>query len=327
MEILGRSCIAEAMNCYAGRAEPFFFLIDYEVKRGVVLPLVLMKDEEISCNIGGIEIGREIVSVSECSTMRVKPVSLSEYSKGFENVKRNINMGNSYLLNLTYKTCIGGEIDMRGIYLHSTAPYKFLWPERFVFFSPETFVRIDDGRIFSFPMKGTIDASLPNAEEMLMNDYKELCEHNTIADLIRNDLSVMATDVTVDRFRYIEEIKTSSGSLLQSSSQISGRLPVDWQCRIGDIICSMLPAGSISGAPKDKTLQIIRESETSPRGYYTGVMGVFDGNTVDSCVVIRYIEKGEDGVFYYRSGGGITAMSCMEDEYNEMIAKVYVPIV
>lgn len=86
----------------------------------------------------------------------------------------------------------------------------------------------------------------------------------------------------------------------------------------------LLPAGSISGAPKPKTLDIIKEAELDKRGYYTGIMGIFDGNSFDSAVMIRYVEKkGKQLVF--RSGGGITAQSKAHEEYNEMVDKVYFP--
>jgi para-aminobenzoate synthetase component I len=87
----------------------------------------------------------------------------------------------------------------------------------------------------------------------------------------------------------------------------------------------LLPAGSISGAPKPKTIEIIKEVEKEKRGYYTGVFGYFDGKNLDSGVVIRYIEQNQDERFY-RSGGGITSQSNALDEYNEVIQKIYVPV-
>ena len=87
----------------------------------------------------------------------------------------------------------------------------------------------------------------------------------------------------------------------------------------------MLPAGSITGAPKQKTVKIIRETEGYDRGYYTGVFGIFDGRDLDSCVLIRFIENIE-GQLVYKSGGGITFQSDPWKEYNEMIKKVYVPV-
>jgi para-aminobenzoate synthetase component 1 len=87
----------------------------------------------------------------------------------------------------------------------------------------------------------------------------------------------------------------------------------------------LLPAGSISGAPKRKTVEIIRDAEGEPRGYFTGVFGIFDGINVDSGVMIRYIENTPNG-FVYRSGGGITAQSDLVQEYQEAIDKVYAPV-
>jgi para-aminobenzoate synthetase component 1 len=193
----------------------------------------------------------------------------------------------------------------------------------FVLFSPECFVKIKEGAIFSFPMKGTIDASIPNAEEILWSDVKEKAEHATIVDLIRNDLSIVATNVRVKRYRYLEEIITYDKRLLQVSSEISGTLPIDYQSNLGSIICKLLPAGSICGAPKDSTLKIIEEVEGYKRGYYSGVFGIFDGQNLDSAVMIRFIEQ-INGQFYYKSGGGITMNSDPKKEYNELIDKVYV---
>jgi para-aminobenzoate synthetase component 1 len=192
-------------------------------------------------------------------------------------------------------------------------------------FSPETFIQIKEGKIFAYPMKGTIDAEVENAATILLNDEKERAEHVTIVDLIRNDLSQVASQVQVTRFRYLDHIKTNSGSLLQASSEISGILPVDYYCHLGDIMVSLLPAGSICGAPKPKTIEIIQQAEEEERGYYTGVIGYFDGTNLDSGVMIRFIEN-VDGQYYYRSGGGITTQSKMEAEYQETIHKIYVPV-
>jgi len=85
-----------------------------------------------------------------------------------------------------------------------------------------------------------------------------------------------------------------------------------------------LPAGSVSGAPKHKTLEIIKKAENYERGYFTGVCGYFDGKNLDSCVMIRFIEQKNGLVF--KSGGGITANSIAQNEYQELINKVYVPI-
>lgn len=197
--------------------------------------------------------------------------------------------------------------------------------DSFTVFSPEIFVRIHQGRICSFPMKGTIDASIPDAAQLLINDPKEAAEHATIVDLIRNDLSMVANQVSVSRYRYIDTLRTNLGSILQTSSEIQGTLPDDYHAHLGDIIFKLLPAGSITGAPKKKTMQIIQEAETYDRGFYTGIMGYFDGENLDSAVMIRFVEQ-EGEKMYFKSGGGITCQSDVESEYNEMKQKVYVPI-
>ena len=130
----------------------------------------------------------------------------------------------------------------------------------------------------------------------------------------------------VEQFRYIDTVSTHAGSLLQVSSRITGALPGDYHARIGSIIAALLPAGSVTGAPKKKTVEIIRKAENYDRGYYTGICGYFDGSTLDSGVMIRYIEKNGDNLFF-KSGGGITVYSDPEKEYQELIDKVYVPVI
>ena len=174
-------------------------------------------------------------------------------------------------------------------------------------------------------MKGTIDASIPNAKQIILDDEKEAAEHATIVDLIRNDLSLVADNVEVTKYRYIDELKTNDKTLLQVSSEIRGDLKVDFYQNIGTIFDKLLPAGSICGAPKKKTIDIILEAENYDRKFYTGVFGVFDGENLDSAVMIRFIENDKNELFF-KSGGGITAKSNAKAEYEELIQKVYVPI-
>ena len=198
----------------------------------------------------------------------------------------------------------------------------------FVCFSPETFIRIKGGRIYSYPMKGTLDASLPDAEKQLMEDEKEAAEHATIVDLIRNDLSRVAEDVRVDKYRYIDVLHTNKGDILQTSSEISGRLPEDYRNHLGEILAAQLPAGSITGAPKAKTMQIIHEAEGYDRGFYTGIMGIYDQGELNSAVMIRFIEEEEEDEDrkYFKAGGGITSKSDCRKEYEEVIQKIYLPL-
>lgn len=311
------------MNELGAQGKPFVFIIDFDFQKPLLLETdnsekLLWKTPD-SSNYRHEEIPNKHVE------WNISPVGYEQYRDAFEIVQQHIHNGDTYLLNLTMPTEIETNLTPEEIFHLSKAPYKIWLKDQFVCFSPEIFVKITNGTIASFPMKGTIDANLVNAKELLINDEKEIAEHHTIVDLIRNDLSIVATDVQVNRFMYIDRISTNRGDLLQMSSQISGKLPENYEQSIGSIIFKLLPAGSICGAPKQKTLDIIRKAETYDRGYYTGIFGVFDGKNLDSCVLIRYIEQ-EGNRLIFKSGGGITFLSDCQTEYNELIRKVYVPI-
>lgn len=255
------------------------------------------------------------------SSLERHPVSYERYREAFDIVARHIARGDTYLANLTLPTRVHCSLSLREVFARSRAPYRLHFGDEFTVFSPEPFVRIADGRISSTPMKGTIDAALPDAARAILDDKKETAEHHTIVDLIRNDLSMVARNVRVQRFRYIDRVVTSEKTLLQVSSEIVGDLPADWHRRLGDIFAAMLPAGSVTGAPKRRTLEILREAEQYERGYYTGIAGYYDGRTVDSCVLIRYLERDDEG-FVFKSGGGITCFSDPVMEYQELLDKV-----
>jgi para-aminobenzoate synthetase component 1 len=317
--MLKGSAIFERMNQLGSRRTPFFFMIDFLKENGEIIPLNEIPED---IQFRGDEKPKEFNGKFQFNK---NPISFEKYLREFDFVKENILRGNSFLTNLTCATPIETNLCLEEIFDYSRAKYKLFYRNHFVCFSPETFVKIEDGKIFSHPMKGTIDASIENAEEIILANEKEKAEHYTIVDLIRNDLSKVAKKVKVDRFRYIEEIQTSDKKLLQVSSEISGELPTDFHGNLGTIFDALLPAGSICGAPKDKTVEIILNAESYERNFYTGVFGVFDGKNLDSAVMIRFIEQNERGL-WFKSGGGITHQSQALDEYNEMIAKVYVPI-
>ncbi|WP_258105442.1 aminodeoxychorismate synthase component I [Marinoscillum sp. MHG1-6] len=319
--ILSRNDAISQINTLAPKKRPFFFFTDFLGTKAWIAPSDQIDPEKLSFDFDEAD--------SKISTpafdFSKKPADFITFKKSFDQVVRQINIGNSFLVNLTFKTPIFTDLSLKDIYRISRAKYKVLFEDRFVVFSPETFVKIIDGKIYSYPMKGTIDASLPNAKEKLLDDPKELAEHVTITDLIRNDLSQVAEQVNVNKFRFVTEVNTHEKKLLQVSSEIEGTLPEDYLQHLGTILFKLLPAGSISGAPKPKTVEIIQSAETYDRGYYTGVCGYFDGKNLNSGVMIRFIEK-EDGNLYYKSGGGITSFSQADKEYQEFIDKVYVPI-
>lgn len=314
------------MNELGARQKAFLFIIDFEMFHPVIKELPL-SDDDILFDINGFtnaesshqqDISKEII-------FSKWPVSFPVYKTAFDKIMNNIRQGNSYLVNLTQPSQVEINLSAKEIFYGSQAKYKLCFCDKFVVFSPEAFVIIRNNVIHSYPMKGTIDAAIPDADSIILEDEKEKAEHMTMVDLIRNDMSLFAKNVRVNKLRYLDHLVTNQKNLWQVSSEITGELPGDYAKNIGDIIFSMLPAGSISGAPKKKTIEIIKSAENYARGYYTGVFGYFDGKYLDSGVMIRYMEKDKDK-WIYKSGGGITAMSNAASEYEELINKIYVPV-
>lgn len=329
MKFYNRSKAIELMNEWGSLHKPFLFIINYKQDQSYIEEIGKIDPQNLLYNFNGIANDGGTYCNKESLVSKIhwasSPIDFIHYKQSFENVKRHILGGNSFLTNLTCATPIDTNLSLKEIYYISQAKYKLWLKDLFVVFSPEIFLQIDGKNISSYPMKGTIDANLPCADYILMNDPKEAAEHATITDLIRNDLSMVADHVSVKRFRYIDRIETSHGPILQTSSEIGGQLPDDFYNRLGDILFQLLPAGSITGAPKCKTMEIIAETENYQRNFYTGVTGYFDGHKLDSAVMIRFIEQ-EDNHLIYKSGGGITSQSDAIDEYNEMKQKIYVPI-
>jgi para-aminobenzoate synthetase component 1 len=258
-------------------------------------------------------------------TFTKMPADFAIYKKKLERILREIRSGNTYLLNLTCKTPIESDLSLKEIFAYSRAKFKLYFKGQFTCFSPERFIEIEGSRIATYPMKGTIDANLPNAKKSILQNEKEMAEHVMIVDLMRNDLGIVGRDVKVERFRYVDKIMAGNKELLQVSSKITAALPDDWRDHIGTLLSQMLPAGSITGTPKRSTTQIIDRVENYERGFYTGVFGVFDGQSLRSGVMIRFVER-EGSKLYYKSGGGITVDSDAKSEYEELVDKIYLPI-
>lgn len=313
------------MNKWGQQKVPFLFMVDFEMEKPNIIRLSDIENSKILFDINGFSNSVNSLVSPEFISIKKLPIRFEDYQKKFDSVFSHLEYGDSFLTNLTIKSEIEIQCSLRDVFNFSKAKYKLLHENKFLVFSPETFVKIQNGKIFSFPMKGTIDSSIPDAEQKILANQKELSEHVTIVDLIRNDLSLVAKNVEVNRFRYIEEIRTHSKSLLQVSSEISGELSQDYKAHLGDVLIALLPAGSICGAPKQKTIEVIRQAEGEERGFYTGVFGYFDGENLDSGVMIRYIEQ-VHGKYFYRSGGGITTQSDAMAEYQEALDKVYVPV-
>lgn len=315
----------DLMDELSQKKVPFFFMIDFLMENVEIFTENEIEKTGLKIDFKGFKINineqefpREIIFESF-------PPSEDSYKKGFDIVQNHLKKGNSYLVNYTCKTEIKTNLSLENLYQISQAKYKVLYPENWMFFSPETFIEIIDNEVFTYPMKGTIDAEIENAADILKNNEKEKAEHYTVVDLLRNDLSMIADDVKLDEFQKIDFLKTRQKNLLAMSSKISGKLKPEFNGKIGSIMKTVLPAGSVLGSPKPKTLEIILEAENYSRGFYTGVCGWFDGENLDSCVIIRFIEK-ENDKLYFKSGGGITHLSNFADEYQEMKNKIYVPI-
>ena len=320
----------ERMNEWGKAKKPFFFMTSFDQQENLVLDEQMVEQAGIHFQMSIHKNNSTLISkMNELPSPFIfekETVSSQEFMISFEMVKKHLNFGNSYLVNLTKPSKITTNLSLEQIFHHSKAPYKLWIEEKLVVFSPEIFIKAGEGKISSYPMKGTIDAALSNAKEQILKDLKETAEHNTIVDLIRNDLSMVSKNVKVKRFRYIDEIKTPRKTLLQVSSEIEGEITSEFFRNLGGNFYKLLPAGSISGAPKKKTVEIIREAEQYDRGFYTGVFGYFDGESIDSAVMIRYMEI-QNGQMVFKSGGGITIFSEVDKEYQELKDKVYVPII
>lgn len=311
------------MNTLGAERVPFLFAFDYELQRALLVAHPLQQDE-VLFSVRGVTNRKTVLDHPQIA-LQAFPIDYGRYAQGFDMIQHALLRGDSYLANYTVKTPIRMSASMLDVFNASRAPYCLYVPDQFVCFSPERFVHLRQGIISTYPMKGTIDASVPDAEQVILADAKETAEHVTVVDLLRNDIGMVSSRVEVSRFRFIDRIDTPQRSILQVSSEIQGVLHDDWRARLGDILWTLMPAGSICGAPKDSTVRAIATAEQQPRGFYTGVFGYFDGESLDSAVLIRFIEQEEDRLFF-RSGGGITVNSSCRSEYDEVNQKIYIPV-
>lgn len=188
--------------------------------------------------------------------------------------------------------------------------------------SPETLVRLEDSVLHTFPLAGTRPRGKTDEEDMelekeLLKDEKELAEHNMLVDLGRNDLGKISRfgTVQVEKFHSIERFS----HVMHIGSTVRGEIRDG--CDALDAVEAVLPAGTLSGAPKIRACQLIGELENNKRGIYGGAIGYIDftGN-MDTCIAIRIAYK-KNGRVFVRSGAGIVADSVPEKEYQECINK------
>ncbi len=190
--------------------------------------------------------------------------------------------------------------------------------------SPETLVKLENGTLHTFPLAGTRPRGRTRAEDLelersLLADEKELSEHNMLVDLGRNDIGRISELGTVEMESYLDILRFSH--VMHIGSTVRGRLRGDMDAL--DAMDSILPAGTLSGAPKLRACEIISELEGERRGIYGGAVGYLDftGN-LDTCIAIRLAYK-KNGVVTVRSGAGIVADSVPATEYKECINKAF----
>jgi len=188
--------------------------------------------------------------------------------------------------------------------------------------SPETLVKLDGENLYTFPLAGTRPRGINHKmdlelERELLSDEKELAEHNMLVDLGRNDLGKVSRFGTVNVEKYLSIKKFSH--VMHIGSVVSGKLQDNKSAM--DVLSAVLPAGTLSGAPKIRACEIIDQLENDKRGVYGGAIGYLDfKGSLDTCIAIRAAYK-KNGKIFIRSGAGIVADSIPEKEYQECIDK------
>ncbi|MEA1880338.1 MAG: aminodeoxychorismate synthase component I [Campylobacterota bacterium] len=301
---------------------PFLFIVSYD-KTKIFVQSLKDLDDDIYYKLEDWR-NYPVEKKDKVFTFSKSPVDFPTYKKALHKILEEIRSGNTYLMNLTFKTPIEANLSLKEIFTYARAKFKLYYKDEFICFSPERFVEMENDTIATYPMKGTIDANIPHAKDTILSNEKEMAEHVMIVDLMRNDLGIIGSNVKVEKFRYVEKIQAGKKELLQVSSKITATLPSNWRDNIGTLLSKILPAGSITGTPKQSTVNIIEHVENFDRGFYTGVFGLFDGKSLRSGVMIRFIEK-ENNALFYKSGGGITIDSDAKSEYNELVDKIYLP--
>ena len=256
-------------------------------------------------------------------------VSKEEYCKVVEKTKEYIVNGDIFqaVISRQFTSPYEGSLINPYRVLRTTNPspymvYMNIDGEEIMSTSPETLVRLKDGRLTTFPVagsrpRGKTEAEDKALEEELLADEKELAEHNMLVDLGRNDLGKISAFGSVEVTEYMMIHKYSK--IMHICSQVESN--IEKGCDALSAIESVLPAGTLSGAPKIRACEIIEELETEQRGIYGGALGYIDfAGNMDTCIAIRMAVK-KDGKVYVQAGGGIVADSIPENEYEESANK------
>lgn len=263
-------------------------------------------------------------------TSEIKPLfSKEEYCSMVEKAKHRIFEGDIFQIVLSNRL----EAEYEGSLLNTYRVLRTLNPSPYMFYfsgtdvevagaSPETLVKLENGVLHTFPLAGTRPRGKTaeeddRLEKELLADPKELAEHNMLVDLGRNDLGKISRfgTVEVEKYHCIEKYS----HVMHIGSTVRGQIREDRDAL--DAVDAVLPAGTLSGAPKLRACQIINDLENNKRGIYGGAIGYIDftGN-LDTCIAIRIAYK-KNGKVFVRSGAGIVADSVPEKEYQECINK------
>lgn len=286
--------------------------------------------EEIDGIIDLILYGRPVDIVPGKITSKFRPLfSEEEYCRMVEKAKQYIYEGDIFQVVLSNRL----EADYEGSLLNAYRLLRTINPSPYMFYfssddmevagaSPETLVKLENEMLHTFPLAGTRPRGASKEEDdrlekELLADEKECSEHNMLVDLGRNDLGKISRFGTVEVENYMEILKYSH--VMHIGSTVRGTIRED-KCSL-DAVDAVLPAGTLSGAPKIRAMEIINELENNKRGIYGGAIGYIDftGN-LDTCIAIRTAYK-KNGKVFVRSGAGIVADSVPENEYRECINK------
>ena len=255
-------------------------------------------------------------------------VSEKEYCNIVEKTKEYIRDGDIFQAVISRKfTCkydgslINAYRVLRTINPSPYMVYMNIDDDEIISTSPETLVRLQNGRLYTFPVAGSRPRGKTDEEDIaleksLLSDEKELSEHNMLVDLGRNDLGRISKYDSVEVTKYMVIHRYSK--IMHICSQVESNIRDD--CDAMDAIESVLPAGTLSGAPKIRACEIIEEQEALPRDIYGGLGYMdFTGN-LDTCIAIRMAYKKGENV-YVQAGGGIVADSVPKNEYEESANK------
>lgn len=274
--------------------------------------------------------GKEKIEETGHLTSEVTPYfNREEYCQMVEKAKDHIREGDIFQIVLSNRL----EADYEGSLLNTYRVLRTLNPSPYMFYfsgtdvevagaSPETLVKLEDGVLHTFPLAGTRPRGKTDEEDLaleadLLQDEKELAEHNMLVDLGRNDIGRISKFGSVKVEKYHEILRFSH--VMHIGSTVRGEIRPDRDAL--DAIDSLLPAGTLSGAPKLKACQLINDLENNKRGIYGGAIGYIDftGN-LDTCIAIRIAYK-KNGKVFIRSGAGIVADSVPDREYQECLNK------